>query len=120
MRTVAGDRTLPCDGTVLDKTRVKWNSGTSMLTLAGATDPAIGHVNGVPVNGRCVIISPLCEDGVALTSNSSIALGCTVYAAANGQVSSSSAGGALVVGTNWQPNLIAGGWADVQLAKATG
>lgn len=116
-RTLKGPRTLPCDGTVADKLRVKWNSGTSMLTACGTTDNAIGIVDGVPLNGRAAIINPITEDGVSILSSATIAVGGTCYAGANGTVA---AAGTIVVGVNWAPGVINGAWADVQMAKATG
>lgn len=114
MRTLKGSRTLPCDNTVVNKRRVKWSAG--VLTLAGATDAAVGITDGNPFNGYVAVISPKTEDGVSITSSGTIGVGAATYAAANGQVSASNAGGALLVGTNWAPNVTAGADTDIQLA----
>jgi len=118
MRKTKGSRTLPCASTVLNNRRVKWSGG--QLVLAGVTDNAIGITDGVPylVNGvyYVAVISPKTEDGVTITAADTIGVGVTCYGAANGMVSVSSAGGAVTVGTNWAPGVVANANAEVQLA----
>ena len=116
-RTLKGGRTLPCDNTVADGLRVKWNSG-GYLTVCGATDEAVGIVDGVPLANpsyasgyMCTIISPNTEDGVKMIAAGSIGQGVPVYAAAAGKISAT---GTLEVGVNWTPSAVAGTWCDVQ------
>lgn len=115
MITVKGSRTFNCAADLLPNRRVKWNSGTATVIYAGVTDEAIGVTDGMPYNGRIAVIPINTSHGVAIEAADTIGVGVACYGAANGRVSVSNAGGAVLVGTNWAPGIVVNAFADVQL-----
>jgi len=118
MITIKGNRTFACASSLLPNRRVKWDSATSTVVYAGATDEAIGVTDGVPYNGRVAVIPITCPDGVAIEAADTIGVGVACYGAANGRVSVSNANGAVLVGTNWASGVVVNAFADVQLLNA--
>lgn len=115
MRTIKGNRTFACASDLLPNRRVKWNAGTSTVIYCAAVDEAIGVTDGMPYNGRIAVIPINTDDGVAIEAADTIGVGVPCYGAANGRVSVSNAGGAVLVGTQWAAGVVVNAFADVQL-----
>ena len=126
MRTVRGSRTFTCSSALLPNRRVKPDpANPGGVIYAGATDVAIGVTEGDPTPGPTslpgtqtwliAVISRKTEDRVEIEANDTIAVGQDVYGSANGRVSSSSAYSAVLVGTNFNANVVAGANCAVDL-----
>ena len=112
---------------MLPNRRVKVDPSNPLgVIYAGATDVAIGVSDGFPSPGpttspgnptwQISVINNRTEDGVSIEANDTIAQNASCYGSANGRVSNSSAYSAVLVGTNFAANVVAGANADIWYA----